>query len=110
MDYLKAVTADLHQTRQRLRDVETEAKEPIAMVAMSCRFPGGVSTPEELWQVVKEGTHAITAFPDNRGGNVEALYDPAPEASGKSYVRRGGFLHDAADFEPDFFGISPREA
>ncbi|KJK54807.1 beta-ketoacyl synthase N-terminal-like domain-containing protein, partial [Saccharothrix sp. ST-888] len=110
LDYLKRVTADLHQTRQRLRDVETEEKEPIAIVAMSCRFPGGVSTPEELWQLVDEGTDAITEFPDNRGWDVEALYDPDPDASGKSYVRRGGFLHDAADFEPDFFGISPREA
>ncbi|WP_327066351.1 type I polyketide synthase [Kitasatospora sp. NBC_01302] len=110
LDYLKRVTADLAQTRQRLRDVETEEKEPIAIVAMSCRFPGGVSTPEELWRLVDEGTDAITDFPDNRGWDGEALYDPDPDAAGKSYVLRGGFLHEAADFEPDFFGISPREA
>ncbi|MFJ7911774.1 type I polyketide synthase, partial [Kitasatospora sp. NPDC096204] len=110
LDYLKRVTADLAQTRQRLRDVETEEKEPIAIVAMSCRFPGGVSTPEELWRLVDEGTDAVTDFPDNRGWDGAALYDPDPDASGKSYVLRGGFLHDAADFEPDFFGISPREA
>ncbi|MGK4580159.1 SDR family NAD(P)-dependent oxidoreductase [Kitasatospora sp. HPMI-4] len=110
LDYLKRVTADLHQTRQRLREVETEEKEPIAIVAMSCRFPGGVSTPEELWQLVDAGTDAITDFPDDRGWDAASLYDPDPDASGKSYVLRGGFLHDAADFEPDFFGISPREA
>ncbi|MBB4922024.1 type I polyketide synthase [Kitasatospora kifunensis] len=110
LDYLKRVTADLAQTRQRLRDVETEEKEPIAIVAMSCRFPGGVSTPEELWRLVDEGTDAITDFPDNRGWDGDALYDPDPDAAGKSYVLRGGFLHEAADFEPDFFGISPREA
>ncbi|GAA1957156.1 type I polyketide synthase [Kitasatospora viridis] len=110
LDYLKRVTADLAQTRQRLRDVETEEKEPIAIVAMSCRFPGGVSSPEELWRLVDEGTDAITDFPDDRGWDGAALYDPDPDAAGKSYVLRGGFLHGAADFEPDFFGISPREA
>ncbi|MFE4520408.1 type I polyketide synthase, partial [Kitasatospora sp. NPDC056783] len=110
LDYLKRVTADLAQTRQRLRDVETEEKEPIAIVAMSCRFPGGVTTPEELWRLVAEGTDAVTDHPDNRGWDGDAILDPDPDASGKSYVLKGGFLHDAADFEPDFFGISPREA
>ncbi|MFJ9821130.1 SDR family NAD(P)-dependent oxidoreductase [Streptomyces sp. NPDC101151] len=110
LSYLKRVSADLAQTRQRLREVETQDREPIAIVGMSCRFPGGVTTPEEFWRLVHDGTDAIGDFPDDRGWDVDALYDPDPDATGKSYVKRGGFLDDAAGFEPDFFGISPREA
>ncbi len=84
--------------------------EPIAIVGMSCRFAGGVSSPEEFWQVLVEGRDVISAFPDDRGWNVEALYDPDPEVMGKSYVREGGFVRDFARFDPAFFGISPREA
>ncbi|MET9010059.1 type I polyketide synthase [Streptomyces olivaceoviridis] len=110
LSYLKRVSADLAQTRQRLREVETQDREPIAIVGMSCRFPGGVTTPEEFWRLVHDGTDAIGDFPDDRGWDIDALYDPDPDATGKSYVTRGGFLSDAAGFEPDFFGISPREA
>ncbi|OEV03726.1 hypothetical protein AN216_10595 [Streptomyces oceani] len=84
--------------------------EPIAIVSMSCRFPGGVETPEDLWRVVRDGLDVISDFPTNRGWDLEALYDPDPDSTGKSYVRRSGFLHDAADFDAAFFGISPREA
>ncbi|WP_159056584.1 beta-ketoacyl synthase N-terminal-like domain-containing protein, partial [Streptomyces yokosukanensis] len=88
----------------------TASDEPIAIVSMGCRLPGGVTSPEELWRLVAEGTEGLSPFPADRGWNLEELYDPDPDAAGTSYVEVGGFLDDVAGFDAAFFGISPREA
>ncbi|MFE6872307.1 SDR family NAD(P)-dependent oxidoreductase, partial [Kitasatospora sp. NPDC057692] len=109
-DFLKRVTTDLHRTRQRLQKIEERDQEPIAIVGMSCRYAGGVRTPEDMWRLVAEGRDAVGPLPGDRAWDVEAMYDPDPDAQGKSYVEEGAFLADAYDFDPAFFGISPREA
>ncbi|GLW72097.1 polyketide synthase [Kitasatospora phosalacinea] len=110
LDYLKRATAELHETRNRLREVEAADREPIAIVAMSCRYPGDVRSPEDLWRLVDEGTDAIGPFPTDRGWNTAALYDADPDRPGTSYVDQGGFFHGAPEFDAGLFGISPREA
>ncbi|MEV5887686.1 type I polyketide synthase, partial [Streptomyces sp. NPDC052020] len=109
LDYLKRTTADLHATKQRLREVENAGQEPIAIVAMSCRLPGGVRTPEELWRLLAAGGDAIGDFPEDRGWET-GIAAAGDLGDGTDYARKGGFLYDAGQFDPAFFGISPREA
>src|SRR5580658_6241804 len=104
LDYLKRTAADLRQARRRLQEMEAREQEPIAVVGMGCRFPGGVRDQDGLWELLAGGVDAISGFPADRGWDIED--DPA----GTSYARAGGFLYDAAQFDPGFFGISPREA
>lgn len=84
-----------------------ETDELLAIVGMSCRYPGGVRTPEDLWNLVREGSDAISPFPTDRGWDLSALFDTAPDTSGSSVTTSGGFLYDAAEFDAEFFGISP---
>ncbi|MGA5758853.1 SDR family NAD(P)-dependent oxidoreductase [Nonomuraea bangladeshensis] len=120
VNYLKRATADLRESRRRLQAAEDRLRElgagpdggvPIAIVGMACRYPGGVTAPEDLWRLLTDEVDAVTPMPaDDRGWDVDAIYDPERGKPGKTYTREGGFLRDVADFEPEFFGIGPNEA
>nr|WP_281873415.1 type I polyketide synthase [Nocardia sputorum] len=108
--YLKKTAKELYETKQHLRELTDRTREPIAIVGMACRYPGGVRSAEDLWRIAAEGVDAVGGYPSDRGWDLERLFDPDPDVPGTVYTREGGFLDSVADFDAGFFGISPREA
>src|SRR5882757_9451760 len=109
-EYLKRVTSDLRSTKRELEAERGRRAEPLAVVGMACRFPGGIDTPEALWEALRDGRDLVGQFPTDRGWDLEHLFDADPDHVGTSYTREGAFLDGATGFDAGFFEVSPREA
>ena len=110
LESLRWATRELQETRHRYRNIVEQLSEPVAIVGVGCRFPGGVVSGEGLWELVVSGGDVVSGFPVDRGWDVEGLFDPDPDVVGKFYACGGGFLGDVAGFDAGFFGVGPSEA
>ncbi|EUA90826.1 beta-ketoacyl synthase, N-terminal domain protein [Mycobacterium ulcerans str. Harvey] len=106
---LRKTLKENERLERETRDHLAQATEPVAVVGMGCRYPGGIATPEGLWEMVAAGRDVVSDFPTDRGWDGASLFDPDPDAVGKSYTRSGGFLTEVAGFDAEFFGIAPSE-
>jgi acyl transferase domain-containing protein len=110
VEALRASVKDNERLREQNRRLVEAATEPIAVTAMACRLPGGVQTPEQLWDLLVQERETVSGFPQDRDWDLRDLFDDDPDQPGRSYVRVASFVEGVTDFDAAFFGISPKEA